>query len=89
MDIIYSNDNTHVIDSYKVEDIGFEVGCIIRERYLRKLQITRTFESYVNEWRGHNRLYKLHLFRKHTKDVDLEEPQRLFWRIVWGIIGRW
>ena len=38
--ISYSDDNTHVENSYLLDNIGFEVGCIIRERYLRKLQIT-------------------------------------------------
>lgn len=88
MEITYSENNTHVVDSYKVIDIGLEVGCIMRERYLRKLPVTRTFESYVREWRGHNRLYYLHLFRSHTKDVDLDENMPMFWELVWLIIGR-
>ena len=88
MKVDYTETNTHIEDSYQYTEYSLNVMTIIRERHLRSLPVTRTFESYVREWRGHNRLYKLHLFRKHTKDVDLEEPQRLFWRIVWGIIGR-
>lgn len=86
--ISYSDDNTHVENSYLVDNIGFEVGFIIRERYLRKLQITRTFESYVREWKGHNRLYKLHLFRSHTKDVDLNENNSGIEELIWKLIGR-
>ena len=88
MKIEYSEDNTHVVDSYKVENINLSVGYIIRERYLRHLKVTRSFESYVREWRGHNRLYNLHLFRSHTKDVDLDENMSMFWEVVWLIIGR-
>ena len=88
LNISYSDDNTHVENSYLVEDIGFEVGSIIRERYLRKLQITRTYESYVREWKGHNRLYKLHLFRSHTKDVDLNENNSGIEELIWKLIGR-
>ena len=87
MKITYTEDNTHVEDSYKEKDISLAVGYIIRERYLRHLSQTRTFESYVREWRGHNRLYYLHLFRSHTKDVDLEENQKPFWELIWLIIG--
>ena len=87
MKIEYSEDNTHVVDSYKIDNINLSVGYIIRERYLRYLKVTRSFESYVREWRGHNRLYYLHLFRSHTKDVDLDEDMSMFWELVWLIIG--
>ena len=88
MKIEYSEDNTHVVDSYKIDNINLSVGYIIRERHLRHLKVTRAFESYVREWRGHNRLYNLHLFRSHTKDVDLDENMSMFWEVVWLIIGR-
>ncbi len=32
--------------------------------------LLRSNMSLINEWRVHNLLYDLHLFRKHTKDVD-------------------
>lgn len=88
MKIEYSEDNTHVVDSYKIDNINLSVCYIIRERHLRNLKVTRSFESYVREWRGHNRLYNLHLFRSHTKDVDLDENMSMFWEVVWLIIGR-
>lgn len=88
MKISYSESNTHVEDSYKDTNIKLSVGYIIRERYLRKLPQTRTFESYVREWKGHNNLYKLHLFRSHTKDVDLEEPSKWYLELIWWLIGR-
>lgn len=87
MKIEYSENNTHVEDSYKYTDYNLNVGYIIRERTLRKLKVTRSFESYVREWRGHNRLYYLHLFRSHTKDVDLDEDMSMLWELIWLIIG--
>ena len=87
MNIDYSESNTHVKDSYQYTDYNLNVMTIIRERHLRSLPVTRSFESYVREWRGHNRLYKLHLFRSHTKDVDLDENMSMFWELVWLIIG--
>ena len=88
MKISYTEDNTHVEDSYLIGDIKIEVMEIIRERHRRQLQVTRSFDSYAREWKGHNRLYKLHLFRKHTKDVDLNENNSIFEELIWLIIGR-
>lgn len=35
----------------------------------------RTVKSMVREWRAHNLMYNLHLFRSHTQDVDIDnEP---------------
>lgn len=87
MKIEYSEDNTHVEDSYLYTDYNLNVMTVIRERHFRHLKVTRSFESYVREWRGHNRLYYLHLFRSHTKDVDLDEDMSMFWELIWLIIG--
>ena len=41
----------------------------------------RSKESLIKEWRAHNLMYDLGLFRSHTKDVDLntdESKLRLF-----------
>ena len=86
-EIIYSKDNTHVVDSYKVKDINLEVMEIIRERNRRKLPVTRTFESYVREWKGHNNLYNIGLFRSHTASVDLNENNSIIEELIWLIIG--
>lgn len=47
----------------------------------------RPLESLEAEWGVHNVLYRLGLFRSHTKDVDLNYPQRWSWlyRIVWAL----
>ena len=88
MNISYSKDNTHVEDSYKVKDIDIEVMEIIRERLRRSLPVTREFDSYAREWKGHNNLYNLGLFRKHTASVDLNEKQKPYEELIWLIIGR-
>lgn len=88
--IIYTKDNTHIENSYKVETrkrIRENCIWIVEKRKAMKYP-TRSLNSYVNEWKGHNNLYKLGLFKDHTKDVDLEEPQSILWRIIWWIIGR-
>lgn len=86
----YTKDNTHIEDSYEVvnKQIMKEyLKWVIEERELRNYPITRSIESYQREWVGHNRLYNLHLFRSHTKDVDLCENISLWEEIIWLIIG--
>lgn len=84
----YSEDNTHVENSYEAKDLDLEVGYIIRERHIRHLPITRKFNSYVREWKAHNNLYKLGLFKSHTKDVDMEEPIKWYYELIYWLIGR-
>jgi len=86
--ITFNENNTHVEDSYLATDLDLEVGYIIRERYLRRLPQTRSFDSYVREWKAHNNLYKLGLFKSHTKDVDMEEPIKWYYELIYWIIGR-
>ena len=93
----YSKDNTHVKNSYMLttkKAIREEVDWIILCRKARKLPVTRSANSYVREWRGHNRLYNKGLFKSHTKEVDLEERitikdkiKGIFMDLIWLIIG--
>lgn len=93
----YSKDNTHVTNSYMLTSrngIKKEVEWIIEARKLREYPVTRSVNSYIREWRGHNRLYKLGLYKSHTKDVDLEERitilgkiKGIFLEVVWFILG--
>ena len=93
----YSKNNTHVKNSYMLttkKAIREEVDWIILCRIARKFPVTRSVNSYVREWRGHNRLYNKGLFRSHTKEVDLEEYvgvigkiKCLFLSIVWFVLG--
>lgn len=39
----------------------------------------RSDESLIAEWTVHNALYRLHVMRSHTADVDLNFPQRFDW----------
>ena len=81
--------NTHILDSYQLKskdeiraylqrlrDLGIETLAVNR----------RDMESMVREWRAHNFFYLLHIFRRRTKDVDLELKQswwrELFCRVV-------
>lgn len=73
-----SQSNIHIENSYEIKDthIMRKYLEIIKkeiDKYEDMCEIfnKRTIKSLINEWRTHNLLYSLHLFRKHTKDVDL------------------
>lgn len=88
--IIYTENNTKIIDSYKlktnqkIEAIAYEIELT---RLQKKIPQTRTIKSYVREIKAHNRLYKLGLFRSRTKDTDLEENIKKWKEILYRIIG--
>lgn len=81
--------NTKIIDSYLIpdEDLDLLVEQIIIERKNRNYDVSRTAESYKREIKVHNRLYKLHLLRNHTKDTDLEEPIKKPVSFIYNIFG--
>ena len=90
MQIVYSPNNTKVINSYLLSTrkaIKEEVEWIKENRIARHYKVNRTTNSYVREWLGHNRLYKWNIARSHTRDVDLNEKQNLLEKIIWLIIG--
>lgn len=87
--IEYHRNSTKVIDSYKLSDdqIRLCTTWILLGREIKKLKITRSKASYIHEIKAHKRLYRLHLFRSHTKDTDLEEPIKLKYKIMYFIVG--
>lgn len=57
------------------------------ERIKRSLPHLRTTKSYYREILAHKRMYKLHLFRRHTIDCDLEEHIRAWKEIIYFIFS--
>lgn len=84
-----TEEGTKIIDSYKLSkyEINNLVTAIIYKRLKKYLPVTRTQRSYEREIKAHNRLYKLGLFRSHTKDCDLEEPIKWHRELIYFIIG--
>ena len=86
MQIIYTKNNTKIIDSYKY-NVSNVVKTILQERMEKNLPITRSMKSYANEIKAHNRLYRLGIARSHTKDTDCEENIKGWKDKVFRIIG--
>lgn len=90
MKITYTKENTHIEDSHQIKlrkSMENEIDWIKCYRKALKYPVTRTTNSYIREWKGHNRLYNLGLFKERTKHVDLEENMPLWKEIIWLIIG--
>ena len=81
--------NTKLLDSYLISDkeLGSVVREIIKARYEKGYKVTRSIESYKREIKAHNRLYKLGIMKKRTKDTDLEEPISKSKERIYSVLG--
>lgn len=68
-----------IYDSWKVSDDA------IKEEFLTRLcleneglELARSRKSMLTEWKAHNIMYRMHLFRKSTEHTDLEWDQGRF-----------
>ena len=87
-EVFVSDNNIRIENGYLVKGraFGFVLNRI-REDEPNEVTANRSNYSLSCEWAVHNALYKLGLFRSHTKDVDLNYPCRLEWfYIVLGSI---
>lgn len=87
-----TNNCLTIPNSYNItdKDVMNRVLEIIREKeYKNKYEVlnNRTNNDIIKEWRAHNLLYKLNIFRSHTKTVDLEYPQKWYYKLIWKILG--
>lgn len=72
-----TKDNITIYNSYLIKskaDMSFVLS-VIKYNYPQSDYIVNQLDkdTMINEWRGHNLLYNLHLFRSHTKDVDINK----------------
>lgn len=75
-----------IIDSYRVtkHDMIPELQKI-HEETANSHVWNRKYKSLKNEWIVHNFLYNIHLFRSHTKDIDLNYPNKFEW--IYNMLG--
>ncbi len=72
-----TDDNLHIVNSYAYTKAEMPQALELAQRKTPTSKVwQRNFESLLAEWMVHNALYRLHLFRSHTADVDLNYPQR-------------
>ena len=90
--IVFNNNNyqysitdtvIHITDSYKckkIKDIK-ELLNLIKYNNISLVFLNRTNSSLINEWCAHNLLYQLGISRSRTKDVDMEYPQKWYYKL--------
>ena len=85
-----SKNSIHIEDSYLISknEFGNELKKI-EDSYTGEIDVFkyRTYESLEKEWAVHNLCHNLHLFRSHTKDVDLNYPQIWYESFLYSIFG--
>ncbi len=75
-----SENNLHIVNSfdYQKEEMAKALANI-SVRHPNSLVWGRSLTSLTSEWEVHNALYRLHIMRSHTADVDLNNPCRAEW----------
>ena len=87
IDIEYNKNNVRIKNSYRVRNKEY-MKLILTQFIVRTgFKSKRSISSWLKEWKTHNRLYRLGLFRKNTADCDLEENEKLHRLIAYEIIG--
>lgn len=81
--------NIRIIDSCYVskKDFDFVLNTIREDNPDNVVMSNRKNPGMRREWATHNLLYSLHLWRDHTKDVDLNYPQKWYVSLTYGIVG--
>lgn len=80
--MLYSitSNNLHIINSfdYRKDEM---LSTLLKICFLHaNSQVwKRSFDSLENEWCVHNALYRLHILRSRTVDVNLNFPNRIEW----------
>lgn len=66
--------NLHIEDSWSIPKRSMgTILCCIEYDHPESEVWQRTHTSLIHEWCVHNLCYNLHLWRSHTKDVDLDK----------------
>lgn len=87
VEIQYNSKNVRIMDSYQVRNVKDMIIVLRLFKIKTDYRSKRSLKSWIKEWKTHNRLYRLGLFRSHTKDCDLEENEKLHRLIVYQILG--
>lgn len=89
--IIIDEYNTCIEDSYTItkKDEMKEILEFLREQTPNNYAVhIRSIKSQIREWRAHNLLYKLGLYKSRTKDVDLDmDAEKLFYKIGYFVLS--
>ena len=86
--ILYDEKCVTILNSYEIKKKWYMEYILITFKEWTGYESKRTIESWIREWKAHNRLYKLGLFKEHTRDCDLEENEKIHRLLIYQILGR-
>ena len=49
--------------------------------------VLRKMKTFIKEWKYHNRLYKMHIFREKNKNLTLKKEQSKWSKFMCAILG--
>lgn len=90
LEVVISPNNTCIRDSYLVKsrkDMKNILNQIRLPNFSDYACDKRSIKSMIREWRGHNLLYSLGLWKARTKDVDLNYPQGWYEKVGYFILS--
>ena len=79
--IRFNENGVNILKSYEVTNVKDMIIVLRIFKISTGYQSKRNLKSWIKEWKAHNRLYKLGLFKSHTTDCDLEENEK-WWRLL-------
>lgn len=87
--VVVTENNIHITDSSFLSEREADdlLDCIAAEYPTCSVVVNRSHGSMIREWAAHTLLYKLHILRSHTKDVDLNYPQRWWVSLAYNVFG--
>lgn len=79
-----------IVDSYRFNKSDmFQILQIIRDEVKEdNIIYSRSIDSWIEEWAAHNVLYAMHIARKRTGSVDLNEDESNFKLFCYKILAR-
>lgn len=85
----YSSTNVHINDSHIVasKDIASWVALIKSFGAQHGYVYSRTNQSWINEWKAHNLLFKLGIEPERTRDSDLDENETTIRKIGYFLLS--
>ena len=78
--------NIHIHNSYLIRKLaGKEL--ILKQIYELVPNYPRSYKSALREWKVHNILHKLHIFRKSTAHTDIEAKPLFIVRLFYFLVS--
>ena len=81
-----TDENVKIIDGYMIDNDEVKLAFLNEMKDMGTSVTVRPINSCLREWKAHNILYKFGLFKKRTKDTDLNYNESWFRRAGYYII---